>query len=219
MKATYFMHIGALNNFRPILEELLRTSKPLFEKCQDIFLCANCVDVDIYEVKKVVDSCGIDNYNLIDNQSNDWEYFTLERLYDYAKSCTENTKIIYTMTKGVNRIGTEICIEEWRQYMTYFLVERHDLSLKALDDYETIGVDLVTEPEKHYSGNFWGATSDYIKRLKHPREVRFSNLDSYRHRNEFWICSTEGKHGCLHNSGIGVYERHLKRYPRERYAL
>jgi hypothetical protein len=218
MNIAYFMHIGALNNFRPIIEELLKSSKSLFEQCKDKFFCVNCVEVDISEVKSVIDNCGIKNYTLIDNKSNDWEYPTLERLYDYAKSCIENTKIIYTMTKGVNRVGVNECIEEWRQYMTYFLVERHDLSLKALEEYETIGVDLVTEPEKHYSGNFWGATSDYIKRIKHPREVRFSNLDSYRHRNEFWICSEPGKHGCLHNSGIDVYERHLHRYPKESYV-
>jgi hypothetical protein len=135
----------------------------------------------------------------------------------------ECMNVLYIHTKNV---GKEInpCIEDQIEYMLYFLVNKWDECLESLVDQDACGVDLRTEPILHYSGNFWWATSNHIRSL--PSPVEFNNLSKYpnplnsiRHNQEFWICHyTNKKYHSLWDCGIGVYERHMKRYPKELYT-
>jgi hypothetical protein len=52
--------------------------------------------------------------------------------------------------------------------MSHFVLQRAPDCLKALDHHDLAGVEWGTEPEPHFSGNFWWATSDYLKTLPEP---------------------------------------------------
>ena len=151
----------------------------------------------------------------------DYELPTLQFMYDYCVN-NEPQNVLYIHTKNV---GKEInpCIEDQVDYMLHFLVNKWDECLKSLVNHDACGVDLRTEPVLHFSGNFWWATSNHIRSLPSPAE--FNNLSKYpnplnsiRHNQEFWICHyTHKKYHSLWDCGIGVYERHMKRYPNELY--
>ena len=76
------------------------------------------------------------------------------------------------------------------------------------------GVDLVRQPELHFSGNFWWARADRIASLPEPNEFadirRFPNaLRSWRHNQEFWVTWREiaSRPVCVWQSGIDVYNK------------
>jgi hypothetical protein len=130
-----------------------------------------------------------------------------------------NDKILYIHTKGVTSPNNE-CINDWRKYMLYFNVEQHEQAVKELKNYDTYGVDLVTEPTKHYSGNFWWGNSNHIKKLPSIDEISKADAKAIltiRHNAEFWLMMVDGNNKTAHNSNINVYERHLHRYEKNKY--
>ena len=151
----------------------------------------------------------------------DYELPTHMDMYQFAKEHPD-TNILYLHTKGIHQHNQ--CIEDWVEYMTYFNIIKWKQCIDALTKYHTVGVDLRLEPELHYSGNFWWSTSNHIASLPEPKD--FSNLTAYpnalqssRHNQEFWICYDKNiqLHGCLWESNINCYERHLHRYASSNY--
>jgi hypothetical protein len=157
----------------------------------------------------------------ISNTLKDYEVPTLKYLYNFSYS-HPNYKLLYIHTKNVGK-ELNLCVEDWIYYMMYYLVEQWKVAVKALDEYDTYGVDLRTEPTLHYSGNFWWTRASHILTLPDP--VEFSNIQKYpnplnspRHNQEFWICyQKHANYFCIHDSGINCYQRHLHRYARTLY--
>jgi len=216
MKNIIVIHIALMDRWSERLDmflSLIYKSKLLFEK---IYLCfVGDAPINITENDKIV-------IKILSTDLKSYELPTQKLLYDF---CCENNdyNVLYLHTKGV---GQEInfCIEDWVNYMLYFLVEKNIDVNNKLSDYDTVGVDLRQEPSLHYSGNFWWAKSSYISSLPDPLSFKDLNkypnpLNSERHNQEFWICYNKGKHFCLWDCGIDCYERHLHRYLPDKYRL
>ena len=199
-----FIHIATIGNYQSIVDEIFSyIPKDTFK---EIF-------VNVAGNEKI----SLPSYTkILGNRSNlnDFEFSTLNYLKEYCNS-NENSNICYLHTKGAST-GNNICIDEWRQYMLYFNLNHISNIEKKLKENDTCGVDLVTEPTIHYSGNFWWSTAKHINSLPYPKNIEV--VISERHKCEFWICSKkDGKYLSLHDSGINVYQRHLNRYPKEKY--
>jgi hypothetical protein len=158
----------------------------------------------------------------LSSELHDYELPTLEFLYQFCRNNRDHN-VLYLHTKNV---GKEInnCIEDQIKYMLFFNIVKWEKCIKILEKYSTCGVDLRSVPTIHYSGNFWWAKSAYISSLPSPND--FNNLDNYpnplnslRHNQEFWICSdkNENNHYTLCDCNINCYERHIHRYPEEKY--
>ena len=155
-----------------------------------------------------------DKINILYKNDNlqSYEFLTLQFLKDFCKE-NEDYNVLYLHTKGVTLESKPI--NDWRQYMLYFLVEKYEKCFDVLKNNDTCGVDLRKDPANHYSGNFWWAKSNYIKTL-----IEFNDMIvilSERHKAEFWICSGNGNHYSLWDCGIDVYERHLHEYSKNKY--
>jgi len=115
-----------------------------------------------------------------------YEFPTLEELQRLCES-DEKSWVFYIHTKGVSYLDGRG--DYWRQYMMYYNVHKwKDCVAKLRDGHETCGVKLLeakSHHPKHYSGNFWWATSEYIKRL--PKVTELNQQD--RFQAEFWVCS------------------------------
>jgi len=96
------------------------------------------------------------------------------------------------------------CVNDWREYMEYFIIDKFDSCLFLLSkDYDACGVNLVDDPSWHFSGNFWWAKSDYIKKLP-----AIDSLDrEFRWNAELWIGAAGGKLKSLHDNNAGYKER------------
>jgi hypothetical protein len=95
------------------------------------------------------------------------EFPTISSIKNFCDNSVENHKILYIHTKNI-RYPNSLTHLQWRKYLEYFNIERHDECIKDLDTYDTCGVNFHIKPWKHYSGNFWWATSNHIKKLVHP---------------------------------------------------
>lgn len=197
-----FIHIATIGNYQHIVNEIFSYLK--VSEFDGVFAnIAGSGKVDLPQGVIIIGYSDLQQF----------EFPTLEYIKKYSEVNT-NHNICYIHTKGAST-GTNICIDEWRQYMLHFNLTNINKITNILKEYDACGVDLVDIPVTHFSGNFWWSTSAHIKRLLMPREIDIVLSD--RHRCEFWICSKEGRYTSLHNSNINVYERHLTRYPKEKY--
>jgi hypothetical protein len=173
------------------------------------------IDLDIYLSKypELNEKIKIVNYF---NQTNLFEIPTIKLMW-YFSNIYSNTNIIYLHTKGVSyeldqNLNNIIIsrINDWVQFMLYNLLSSN-LSIKLLDKFDSVGSNYIEKDyygnkKPHWSGNFWAATSTYIKSLD------ISNL-SNKHDAEWFILS---KDNCnyfeLANSNTNHYE---KNYPLE----
>jgi hypothetical protein len=209
-----YFHIATIGKYQEIFDEIYSqiVKSNLINEVEIINLCivgGGKLEVSLNEKIKIYRDLYVET----------GEFFTLNLIKQFSESTEQNFKILYIHTKGVTT-PDNLCIDDWRQYMTYFNVNQYRKCFDMLDEYDSCGVDLVSEPSLHYSGNFWWANSSYIKRLPTINEIKFPKIPpilSIRHNCEFWIGMGDGKLKSLWNSNINVYERHLHKYNTEEY--
>lgn len=145
----------------------------------------------------------------------EYEFPTLSRLHQFCAS--NDASIFYVHTKGVFR--TSEAVDDWRRYMTHFVITRHQDCLDALADHDVCGVNWHTSPWPHFSGNFWWARSSYIRTLPAVDSLPFEKLvgdHEPRHNCERWIgVSPAVRVKCFFESGLKHY---TQRFPAERYV-
>ena len=209
-----YFHIATIGKYQEIFDEIYSqiVKSNLINEVEIINLCivgGGKLEVCFNEKIKIYRDLYVET----------GEFFTLNLIKQFSESTEQNFKILYIHTKGVTT-PDNLCIDDWRQYMTYFNVNQYQKCFDVLEEYDSCGVDLVSEPTIHYSGNFWWANSSYIKRLPTINEIKFPKIPpilSIRHNCEFWIGMGDGKLKSLWNSNINVYERHLHKYNTEEY--
>lgn len=107
--------------------------------------------------------------------------------------CEHNDgRIMYFHTKGISKPNRNATY--WRLLMEYYNIHKWQECVKELDSNDCVGInfDFYTfiGPHPHYSGNFWWANSDYIKKLDHSYlDINFEPKDQSRCFREFWIGS------------------------------
>lgn len=208
MNKIYF-HICKINNYQKI--------------CDDVFqhiISSNIMnDSELY--LSIVGSGDLiipKNLNyiviFISEDINVGEFPMLNRIKEDCLNSDENYNVLYIHSKGVTTPNNQN-IDDWRKYMLYFNIIKYKDCLDILKNYDTCGVDLRDEPVLHYSGNFWWARSEYIKKL--PSFEDMPIVLTERHKGEFWVCHNDGKHYSFWDCGINQYERHLYSYKESEY--
>jgi hypothetical protein len=208
-----YFHVATIGNYQEIFDEIYYQIEKsnLIENIDLLNVCivgngslnvSSNTKINVYRTDEV--STG--------------EFYTLDKIKLFSDSSSTNNKILYLHTKGVTT-PNNVCIDEWREYMTYFNVCKYDKCLEYLNEYDACGVDLVDTPQIHFSGNFWWSNSEYIKTLPtiHDLKYKIKPVLSVRHNCEFWIGMGGGRLKSLWDSNINVYERHLHRYSNSEY--
>ncbi len=121
-----------------------------------------------------------------DPNTDHYETFAMLEVERLAKVEHTNTPILYLHTKGVSNpahIGKAL----WRRTMEDYLVRRWRENLLHLTDgYDAVGVNWHQHGEQHFSGNFWLAHPDWIRRL--PDYVGYHAAKQFvRYSCEMWI--------------------------------
>ena len=143
----------------------------------------------------------------IKKQANDesYERFTLNNLY--KDSLRDDFYVLYLHTKGVSK-PDNIYVNDWIDYMLYFNLNYYKDIINFLENYDTVGVNLLPSGKNkwmewpvHYSGNYWWSKSTYIKKL----DIQKLNENKYN-SPEFWITSNcKGNFLSLWNSNVRHY--------------
>jgi hypothetical protein len=192
MKNTVFIHAGNLLTDK--------NGQPNHDRCQNILneIADLIMESKLYED---VDSINVEllgdpnikfdvpkaviSHNSLDVHQ--WEFPTLQKIREYAKANPDDN-ILYLHTKGSSN-GTQVpefqWIEDVRAYQLHWNVTRYKDSLAYLKEYDVCGAELIYNPVRHYSQNFWWARASHINKLPHPME--YPLIYDLRHQCEFWI--------------------------------
>lgn len=207
MNKVIFIHIATINNYKFIVDDFMNKieTSGLINEVSEINLCISGLEnisTNYFNINNF-------KYKISYNGSLDqFEFPTLNKLKDYCKN-NINDYVLYIHTKGISD-PDNLCISDWRNYMTYFLIEKYKECFLTLENFETCGVDYHLEPSPHYSGNFWWAKASHINNLS--EFIDMPTILTERHKAEFWVASKSNQHKSLWNSNINVMERHLHRY-------
>jgi GR25 family glycosyltransferase involved in LPS biosynthesis len=138
----------------------------------------------------------------------DFELPTLCLLHQFSMH-TPNTKVLYVHTKGISYPINDYRYEpvlDWINYMLYFLCEKSKNCLELLDCNDVVGCDYKELPLPHFSGNFWWATTKYIKSL--DTSSLFDKMSA-----EWWLHTNNPIKSVLWNSDNDLfrikYERNI----------
>ncbi|TCP70626.1 hypothetical protein [Baia soyae] len=211
-KMACFMHVFEINNWMEIVKRQigrLRLSG-LYEKLDSIYISFVTERADDEEhIESIVNEIGLlaksdDTMKIrVVPQTYDFERSTLKWLHQYCNESPHNVQILYMHTKGVARFGTfvEPFVRDWVHLMESVLVDHHEMCLKHLGSVDACGVNYLPSPKPHFSGNFWWANSEYIKKL--DKEIGSDYLAP-----EMWLLSHhQSKFCCLFHSEVNHYEQ------------
>lgn len=124
-------------------------------------------------------------YNTVSTSEHD----TLKAIEKFAGETTENYKILYFHSKGITRYNLNT--QAWRLYMEHCLIQNWADCTKLLDEFDCVGTsyreDTYVGWYPHFSGNFWWANTDYLKKL--DTTYLSPSPQQIREIQEFWICS------------------------------
>ena len=195
-----FFHSCTINNNTIVLFDMLNLIKKsdLLEKLDYLFII-NFGDNIAYPCNKIK----------VINYSSDISMFEKPTINLLNYTCRlHDFNVLYLHTKGITHTNYQQIVD-WRNYMLYFVVEQFETCLDALNEYDTVGVNYLEQPRKHFSGNFWWSKSSHIKNLD-------PITSDVRHDCEWWIMTKENKYKNLFSSGLDHYH---SLFPRSAYAV
>jgi hypothetical protein len=136
----------------------------------------------------------------------DYEFPTLARVWRQAQEDRGAFLCYYLHTKGASLVATRrrAPANAWRIYMEYFNIERWRDCVAALREYETCGVELQSN-ESHYSGNFWWATSEYVRKLPDAYQYWEENKN-LRAAAEYYLCRARPRAHCFNDEIQDLYQ-------------
>jgi hypothetical protein len=147
--------------------------------------------------------------------SNDTSYFevpTMKIMHRMSQLFQNNHHLLYLHTKGISYRTPYPQIEDWRHFMSYYLVERYEACLHLLQSqaFDAVGVNYKSNP-KDFRGNFWWATTSYLSSLP---MLYLQKADKYV--AEKWVhMGLRYRYYSFHESGV---DHHFERYEREKYV-
>jgi hypothetical protein len=218
--------------FFPVLEEVLTPKKICFiHSCNLASAGTDRLNMVLESAKaiKELDSIIINNIGIpldepfytaqdkritVIQSSEDPNLFeipTLKLISEFSKK-HPSAKVLYLHSKGISydkQSDLYACSTDWIKMMLHFLCKHSADSLKALDTCDTTGCNLLHNPNPHYSGNFWWANANYIKKLS--IEVLTDKMSA-----EWWLLTGKGSLSEQHHSGVNHF---TERYPSSRYLL
>lgn len=109
-----------------------------------------------------------------------YETFAMLEIERLAKIEKTDRPVLYFHTKGVSNPGDPVKTP-WRRVMGHYVLTRWRENLYHLKTRDAVGANWWNHSERHFSGNFWIATADWLRRLpdfatyhNHKRRERYS---------------------------------------------
>jgi len=124
-----------------------------------------------------------------------FEFPTLGLLWDRSKQAAPQP-FLYLHTKGVSHTNPKAIqdTDVWRKSLCEAALTRYRECLEGLKKNDVFGMECHWD---HFSGNFWWARSQYLSKLRDPRDFLPKNTRLWGNRDfnnrymaEFWVAQS-----------------------------
>ena len=200
-----FYHIFCTNDWKTIVHEQVTDLQKtgLYDLVNKIHVCV--ITENIEDIHHLTDYFP-EKFEIVIQSKNPKEYEYPILRYLYEKSKCEDFLCFYFHTKGVtfSKKSKNKGEESWRLLMEYFIFEKYNLAINALQiGYSCYGALPRTYNGNHYfGGNFWWTTSKYVTTLPEPIPPDVND----RYYAEFWIGhSSVCKPYITYSSSVNTY--------------
>lgn len=231
-KIVIFYHICAINNYKEIVRDQVRSLKKSGLVDVMSILYITILGKGIQDIITILEEEGIskEKYNIL-YQNIDirmYEFPILDLMHSYAQTTVSEEYILYFHAKATSQPDISsldyICKDAARKCLEYFVIDHYKKCVSRLNQCDIIGTLLYEEPSRrHFMGNFWWSKTSYIKKLPpcsslpqnswgnflKPSSSDMSSIHGLsRIFCEYWICLAGGD-----AMGLFNFTRDLRRYP------
>lgn len=192
-----------------ILDEILAYMKKhnFFEVIDRLIINNVGIELDINEYTLINPKIMVLNHS---RKTELYENCTLRLLHFYSLM-NPGHKVFYLHTKGVGYTLDHAFyqgVKDWVDYLLYCLVEQAASCVGLLDYVDVVGCNyrpaVICHDPDHFSGNFWWATTNYI------RTLTVAHL-SIKYDAEFWLFRNYPTFISIHRSPYWHYGLLYKR--------
>ena len=217
MKLRVVYHVCTIGNWRAVVDEqlLLVQKSGLLQACTALYLSIVGEHAHTFEwptewSPECREKCHLEYV------SRNTRLFERTALAILRRRCSEfeDDVWLYLHSKGVTKPDSQP-VTHWRQFMQHFLVENWALCVHTLKcGYDTVGVQYRATPHPHYSGNFWWATSAYLRRIS------VVPIGPGYIEPELWLMRKSPRWWSLHNAPHDLYKYvYLPQYYKNRVLV
>lgn len=206
-----FATICCLGHYREVAAELLEAlmASGLYDRSEtiDLAVLGPAADQDVLtELVRPFERIRV-RYRTAD--LTEYEYPALRLLQD---TCRSRPGLVYYLhTKGVSRSRLDQHSRYWRRLMLDYVVWAHEECRQILATHDTVGTNWRGD---HYSGNFWWARAEHIRRLPDlrrlrasPRPLSWDPVWNDRLQCEFWVGMARGRFANLGPAWLDLYHQ------------
>jgi hypothetical protein len=120
---------------------------------------------------------SLSKVHIIQTPNNEMEKYCLNNYKKHINVGTYN--IVYLHTKGASHSPENEYINDWCKICNYFTINLWKLNMILLQYYSCIGINMMSYPVPHFSGNNWWATSEHLSNLKEPIGEKYLDPEMY----------------------------------------
>lgn len=114
-----------------------------------------------------------------------YETFAMLEIERLVRSRGDERPVLYHHSKGVSAPGDPVK-SQWRATMTWHVIEHWRDRVEDLNTHDAVGFNWWEAPPQHFSGTFWVATQDWLRRLPDFSTWHAAN-NRTRYSCELWI--------------------------------
>ena len=191
-----YYHIAIMDSWK-LSHDIIKShfdSSNILDYCYKINYCINGDISQALDYLNVPADSKHVVHHLLPNVSQ-YEFPTINLL---RQQCiNEELDVLYIHTKGASRrLNDRNAHNNHLDIMCYNCISNFQNFKSALDEgYDTAGTLFNDKPFVHYSGNFWWAKSEHVRKLI-PLRYGIRNFNDRehpdRHDAEKWLCSVPG---------------------------
>lgn len=192
-----FYHLACIGNWQEVFNEQARQLYKNGFQQANITVLGTAEDIQTINLiceEQNIRSCIV--FHAPD--PNHFETPALLAIEEYARQT--DGFVLYLHSKGVSSSADETK-KKWRRLMMYELVENWEQCMLQLPHYDAVGVNWRDmPPTSHFCGNFWYASTSYLRTLadfrvyyNNPRYRIWDRINDKRLGCEFWISSGKSK--------------------------
>lgn len=203
-----FMHVNDLPGAFDLLgDQLTRMNESgLLDAATSVLLCSNGDPANFLPAQNALAQFRQCKWYHASNRTDLWEYPTLDLLKRNCDATLGNEEfdVCYLHLKGLSRLGDQRVVD-WRNFLEHYSIDKWQQNVSKLaEGYEVVGTNVIEQPWLHSSGNFWWASSRYVKeRLKYlpspdlniqwgtvsPYTAAVYDQGNFRYDHEAWVFS------------------------------